>query len=60
MKATEKQIRYAKMLLQKSGYNADGYFCSQHKELGLNQRERAGKIEDMSYEVASKIITALK
>lgn len=59
MKATDKQIRFAKFLLSENGYRTD-YFDASFKRLGLTMAERSGRIDDMSFEVASKIIDALK
>lgn len=58
MKATEAQIRFAKYLLKENGYRTD-WFDASFKRLGLTCRERTGRIEDMSFDTASKLIDKL-
>jgi hypothetical protein len=45
MPATEKQIRYAMFLLDKTGYGTN-WMDARFKELGATMRERSGKVED--------------
>lgn len=59
MKATEKQIRYVKYLLNKNGYSST-WIDSSFKDFGLTMRERRGHTDDISYDVACKIINCLK
>lgn len=59
MKATEKQVRFAKFLLAENGFRTD-WFDASFKRLGLTMRQRSGRIDDMSFDVASTIIDALK
>ena len=58
-RATDKQIRYVKHLLGKNGYDTR-YIDSSFKRLGLTMQERSGAIDDIDFDVASKIIDALK
>ena len=43
--ATEKQVRYALMLLKEKGYSVT-WMNARFKELGATMRERTGKVED--------------
>lgn len=45
MKATQKQINYALMLLRENGYSCT-WMNAQFKSLGARMRERSGKVED--------------
>lgn len=58
-RATDKQIRYVKHLLSKNGYDTR-YIDSSFKNLGLTMKERSGAIDDIDFDVAAKIIDALK
>lgn len=42
--ATDKQVRYALMLLSKAGYSTR-FMDSRFKELGATMRERSGAVE---------------
>jgi hypothetical protein len=61
--ATEKQVRFAMMLLDKAGFSIR-FMNSSYKALGATMRERSGRVEDWvrnkSVAEASSLINALK
>ena len=61
-KATEKQVRFALLLLKKAGYSTR-YMNSGFKNLGATMRERSGPVEDwlagMNVARASGVIETL-
>lgn len=57
-KATEKQVRYVKYLMAQAGID-NKYLGAWAKEFGLTMRERQGRIDDISFNVARKLIDAL-
>jgi hypothetical protein len=63
MKATEKQVRYALVLLAKAGYSTQ-FMNASFKELGASMRERSGSVSDwlagMKIGEISKLIDRLK
>ena len=59
MQATEKQIRYVKILLGKNGMDTR-FVGSDWKQFGAKMKERSGKVDDISFDLAGKVIDALK
>lgn len=59
MKATDKQIRFVKVLLSKAGMNTQ-YVNREWAKFGARMSERSGKVEDISFDLASAVINALK
>lgn len=63
MKATAKQVSYAMILLEKSGYSTR-YMGAKFKNLGATMRERSGTVrnwlENKSVSDLSKLIDDLK
>lgn len=63
MKPTEKQLRYALFLLEKTGYGTR-YMNARFKELGASMRERSGSVKSwlagMNIAEISKLIDTLK
>lgn len=63
MKATDKQVRYALVLLAKAGYSTR-YMDSSYKSLGAGMRERSGSVESWlrakTIGEMSQLIEALK
>jgi hypothetical protein len=59
MRATEKQLRYVKLLLARAGHDTR-FLGSWSKAYGLSMRERSGRVENISYDTACKLIDGLK
>ena len=57
--ATEKQIRYALLLMQRAGYRTE-WMSAEHKRLGASMRERQGRVEDWLKTAAPRVIDQLK
>ena len=58
--ATPKQIAYVRALLREAGHGSETYLGSWAKTYGLTMAERQGRIDQMGFDTASKLIEALK